>query len=1647
KSRMGDSRLNHLGSVLESKNSTLRHEAAIAFGKYCLSDDKVAEVLLKYICSTSWDARVAAADALHCLLKNMEAFTGKIEEVPVAAPLREIDAAHVLKTYKPLLSDDGAAISASSSGVRVSAQQQRQVLDQHLDMSAVIGVTSAGFVNDLDMLPRSSSNSPRHEGEELLTTDCSKLDAEVKVEVLEDTDRLELSSQIAFLKFFCRLLPLLADQRWQYRHGAAITIAKILSTSYSRIPLPLIDSCALQLLHVLILDQFNDFVSGRTATAPVRETCAQAVGHFLRKTDSDRQTVILSHLRVLLLMQGERNWHCRQSALLVFKYFFAVATSSESFHDCFNLVVKSLDDTVDDVVSCAVTTLSSLLSNPTVDDERSSLVQQVMSNVWQLLEQESKKEQLRSGLDALAVDLISIVETWLRLQESVVLSREQIMIIVSMVDEQFQSRSQKIVTLLFTAFKRDTGILNGEDVLTILKLFYRVLLFSAPANDMLLLENVYITSKILIANYGSTLIESRVLLEKLGPWAGCLLLDHRSAVIDVFTYCVDSRASSRDDPFERMASEEVRCLSDKEKDDVYITRKIISAKFLATIIHLHYESGIEVAGQPVAEAIQLLFVPFLRSNLLYHNLGAAVILNEWAAVYRDSLNKGVQTDAPVTLLQICDAFLRSPTKNYDELASAVNHLTMDCKEFVDYCVNRGVDRSQLCMGDSVSAEEISKMAFERCLGILTAPNHIESLTTRYNVLADTIEFTKLAVKTNTARVAAFLASALFYFGFAPEKLTPMVRPLVECMQNEHNSTVSAEIFRGAVTLMIAYSWPRTPRPYVKVLARAMDMFSSCSSRIPKPQEWSSKEVQHLILSIHRPESEKLALSPQSTNAELMFLVCTTFAVDQLPEFYDHFALDNCEKQEELLSRLALHDCMWSRVGSSLSDVSTSRIIDLLRSSNPAYRFAGAKAVETFARSRLGDTISRLLSPLSEMLNNVSVENERRGAIEALLRLSFMHAALTGVVSLLAPLAFVRMTDKLEEVREAAGEAFRNMVPLLALEDVSTAVPDLSEEFSTKRVESADFVNVLSAPGRLTLVETKTIRGLCKTIQLRHYQAEGITWMRFLRKFGLHGILADDMGLGKTLQTLCALALSLDNDTNLISRCSLIICPRTLVDHWCNEWRRFFPGRAPARHVEGMPVKWKSAEIVVAAYEDLKANSSLGRIAWNYVVLDEGHVLRNPKTAIWRAANELNSTSRLILSGTPVQNSPADLWALFTWLMPGYLGDERHFRSRFLRKILKCRSHRANEKDIQDGSEAISQLHRLILPFIMRRLKSEVLRELPDKNVQDYECQLSEEQRTIYKFIVDRCTANRTQLAARRGISPLHALMALRQLVDHPLLIQDVLMKLGAPEDIMKLVPNASSGKIAALGQLLSECGIGVTIEEKDPEDENPLSSIPVELPHRALIFCQWKSSVQLVSNALTRGDFGAPISHLVLDGSVPPSDRQSIVDRFNTDHLIDVLVLTTHIGGVGLNLTGADVVIFLDHDWNPMKDLQAIDRAHRIGQTRKVNVYRLITQGTIEAKVMSLHKFKQDTADALIGADNRSLQTMATDELMNMFVLDGDQPSKENGGPEAKKRRKTAAPSDTATVNGEERWNLAELWDESQYEQQFDVSQFIKEAV
>lgn len=240
-------------------------------------------------------------------------------------------------------------------------------------------------------------------------------------------------------------------------------------------------------------------------------------------------------------------------------------------------------------------------------------------------------------------------------------------------------------------------------------------------------------------------------------------------------------------------------------------------------------------------------------------------------------------------------------------------------------------------------------------------------------------------------------------------------------------------------------------------------------------------------------------------------------------------------------------------------------------------------------------------------------------------------------------------------------------------------------------------------------------------------------------------------------------------------------------------------------------------------------------------------------------------------------------------MPGYLGSEKQFRSQFLKKIMKCRLPKANEADLKAGSAAISQLHKLVLPFVMRRLKTEVLKELPEKNVQDYECELTEDQKEIYRFVVDRCTSSQEDV----GLSSLVTLITLRKLTDHTKLVHDTLAKIGAPQYILSKALTAKSGKMEALKQLLIECEICKNPDEEveQPEDLGGL----VASGHRALIFCQWKTSAKLVSDALKSGEFGSVVSHLVLDGSVPAGDRMKMVNRFNEDKTIDVLILTTHV--------------------------------------------------------------------------------------------------------------------------------------------------------
>ena len=379
-------------------------------------------------------------------------------------------------------------------------------------------------------------------------------------------------------------------------------------------------------------------------------------------------------------------------------------------------------------------------------------------------------------------------------------------------------------------------------------------------------------------------------------------------------------------------------------------------------------------------------------------------------------------------------------------------------------------------------------------------------------------------------------------------------------------------------------------------------------------------------------------------------------------------------------------------------------------------------------------------------------------------------------------------------------------------------------------------------------------------------------------------------------------------------------------------------------------------------------AALARSAWFYCILDEGHVICSAKTKTTRAVKQVHAKHRMILSGTPIQNNVLELWSLFDFLMPGFLGSDHAFHERFAKPVLACRNGKPSAAEQEAATLALEALHKQILPFLLRRLKEDVLDDLPPKIIQDVECDLGDVQKQLYDEYVrsksreeeeDELAENKEE---EEGEAPgkqhvFQMLQYLRKLANHPSLVLDESRpqhaKLASQIASQRgtLAGLAQAPKLQALRQLLLDCGIG-----QDPGDTGIMSSVSdtaAVSQHRVLIFCQMRQMLDVIENDLLK-PLMPSVTFMRLDGSVSTEKRHGIVQMFNSDPSIDVLLLTTSVGGLGLTLTGADTVIFVEHDWNPMKDLQAMDRAHRLGQKKVVNVYRLITRNTLEAKIMGL---------------------------------------------------------------------------------------------
>ena len=456
--------------------------------------------------------------------------------------------------------------------------------------------------------------------------------------------------------------------------------------------------------------------------------------------------------------------------------------------------------------------------------------------------------------------------------------------------------------------------------------------------------------------------------------------------------------------------------------------------------------------------------------------------------------------------------------------------------------------------------------------------------------------------------------------------------------------------------------------------------------------------------------------------------------------------------------------------------------------------------------------------------------------------------------------------------------------------------------------------------------------------LRPYQAEGFRWLSRLASLGFGGILADEMGLGKTLQMI-ALVKSL-RDSGQLGGSVLVVCPASLVFNWADEFARFAPD-VPVVPLEGSRVQREmlveraegESRVIVASYDRVRIDGpQLARAEWGMVVLDEAQYIKNHATKTTRAVKRLAAPLRFALTGTPVENRLSELWSIFDFLMPGFLGSYERFRERYELGIIG-----------EDG-EAAARLRALIEPFVLRRRKAEVLIDLPAKFENIRYVPLSREQRRLYDGAEQRLredlNAQKRQNASRanrRGHIPDAEKSAVEVLAELTRLRQIAL-------DPALVFENYKGGaeKLGAIMELVDEA---------------------MEAGRKVLIFSQFTSYLDVLSAELDRRGIG----HFAITGATPKRERVRLVRQFNNDET-PVFLVSLKAGGTGLNLTGASVVVHADPWWNAAATDQATDRAHRIGQNREVDVYKVVAKGTIEERIVALQEAKRDLADSVIAA-------------------------------------------------------------------------------
>lgn len=1529
----------------------------------------------------------------------------------------------------------------------------------------------------------------------------------IDVNVMEDCEEWPFES-------FCEVLMNdLFHNAWEIRHGAATGLreaiklhgrgaGKATDTAVDQMVImnqTWLCDLALRLLCVLALDRFGDFVADEVV-APVRETCAQTLGVVIRLLDSDG---VHSVVNALLALLDQKQWEVRHGGLLGLKYLLAVKKNmtDELLPHVLPSIFDGLQDIDDDVRAVAATALVP------VCDELVKLqpaeIPRIIGTLWEIMLDLDDLTASTNSIMALLSKLLCYPQGEISTQSSDHSLTELAPRLWPFLRHNIASvRKAALQTLCSLLTLKDPQNLPCSWLSPLLSdalrhIFQRCLL-ECQADILDILENVW--SEILKQ------VPADLITKASMPWLGvwfCLLMQPANVPFDQ-SYFLEAKHRGRDqqsvknshrhtsDSFIKWTGNDV--ITKEHKDyiggfdsysgqvgqDVCVTRaRMKGAKLLGKLCKCitSFKWNNLQEEEPV-DCLSKLMIFHLMSNSALQRFVVAQVIYMWGC-------ETLECSCPENLKNRLLACL-SESIYFDEITASFRRMQTECHDFIAGLKQEGLAVEELFPPGAIltleQAYSLTSSTFDALKTGLKAKS-LQTFEERRAQLQVCVSQTVQEQQTYSIRVQSSFAMATVMQSILPEKLNPVIRPLMDCIKKEEDLNIQMCAAR-CLAQLLQMCLVRNPNPSDKVVKNLCTFLCSDPTTTPsvdlsfqKDSDDPNSEVSCnqysgiLTLTNQQKTPEKNKYWQHSVNAGNSYMdnissenlsdinesqklriiqrmgagcalgTLTSLFHEKLPEQVPALwsTIISCLKSERVkeanngdLSEIEIQEIINNLqvlevVAEHLNPILLSQIleqlpslVEYLRNSYTSVRHLASRVLGALACLDSVNVMTYVIEVILPYLGASDDLARRQGACEALANIiDRLGMKIVPYIVLLVVPTLGRMSDQNEAVRLMATHCFATLIRLLPLEAGLPDPPNMKHSLVKLKEQERKFLEQLLDSSKLENYEIS----IPLKASLRKYQQDGVNWLAFLNKYKLHGILCDDMGLGKTLQSICILSCDhkkrdeqykVTNNPDCAPLPSLVVCPPTLTGHWVYEIEKFVPSQfLNPLHYTGPPgersrlqKRVKKHNLVVASYDivrnDIEFFSSLH---WNYCILDEGHVIKNGKTKLSKAVKQLSCNHRLILSGTPIQNNVLDLWSLFDFLMPGFLGTEKQFQARYGKPILQSRDAKSTSKEQEAGVLAMESLHRQVLPFILRRLKEDVLQDLPPKIMQDYYCDLSPLQVKLYEDFtrsharknVEKSVLFLDESSDAKSVSPVkksnqgathifQALQYLRKVCNHPALVlssqhpkyAEIVEQLSAQQSSLQDIQHAP--KLTALKQLLHDCGIGVPIDPKDT---------PVVNQHRVLLFCQLKSMLNIVENDLLKIHM-PNVTYLRLDGSIPAGSRHSIVNRFNNDPSIDLLLLTTHVGGLGLNLTGADTVIFVEHDWNPMKDLQAMDRAHRIGQKKVVNVYRLITRGTLEEKIMGLQKFKMTIANTVISHDNSTLQSMGTDQLLELFILRED---------------------------------------------------------